>query len=234
MLISGIQKFTLLDYPNKIACVVFTAGCNFRCPFCHNAEFVLPEKIVEIKDNFITHEAILNFLKTRVGKIDGVVISGGEPTLQSDLEDFIDEIKKLNFLIKLDTNGTNPEILKKLVKSKKIDFVAMDLKIDWKNYQNLVKGSFNLEKVKESLNFLKQNEINFEIRSTIIKEIHTFEVLEEMGEILKGVNKIYLQNFNNKKTLDSDFFYKNSFSNQELQKAKNILEKYVEEVILRN
>lgn len=233
MLISGIQKFTLLDYPEKIATIIFTAGCNFRCGFCYNREFVLLEEIEKIKDSFISEKAVLNFLKTRVGKIDGVVISGGEPTLQKDLEDFIDKVKELNFLVKLDTNGTDPKILKKLVESKKIDFVAMDIKTDFDNYKNLVGQNINLEKIKESLEFLKKDVIPYEFRTTVVQNIHTPEVFKEMGKMLKGAKKIYLQNFRSQTTLDPKFANKKSLTKDEINEAVEILSKYVDEVLVR-
>ncbi|MCK4635726.1 MAG: anaerobic ribonucleoside-triphosphate reductase activating protein [Candidatus Moranbacteria bacterium] len=233
MLISGIQKFTLLDYPEKIATIIFTAGCNFRCGFCYNREFVLPEEIEKIKDSFIFEDTVLNFLKTRVGKIDGVVISGGEPTLQKDLEDFIDKVKELGFLVKLDTNGTNPKILKKLVENKKIDFVAMDIKTDFNNYKNLVGQNINLDDIKESLEFLKKDVIPYEFRTTVVQGIHTPEVFEEMGKMLKGARKIYLQNFRSQTTLDSKFTSKKSLSKEELEKAVEILSKYIHKVLVR-
>lgn len=182
MLISGIQKFTAIDYPEKIAAIIFTPGCNFRCGFCYNQEFVLPEEIAKIKDNFIPEKAVLNFLKTRVGKIDGVVLSGGEPTLQKDLENFIDKVKELGFLVKLDTNGTDPKILKKLVESKKIDFIAMDIKTSFDNYKSLVGENINLDDIKESMEFLKTNVIPYEFRTTVVGGMHTPEIFEEMGK----------------------------------------------------
>ncbi len=233
MLISGIQKFTAIDYPEKIAAIIFTPGCNFRCGFCYNREFVLPEEIAKIKDNFIPEKAVLNFLKTRVGKIDGIVISGGEPTLQKDLENFIDEVRELGFLVKLDTNGTDPKILKKLVESKKIDFVAMDIKTSFDNYKSLVGENINLDDIKESLEFLKNNVIPYEFRTTIVGGIHTPEIFEEMGKMLNGAKKIYLQNFRSQTTLDPSFENKKSLTKIEINEAIEILSKYVDEVLIR-
>ena len=233
MLISGIQKFTAIDYPEKIAAIIFTPGCNFRCGFCYNREFVLPEEIAKIKDNFIPEKAVLNFLKTRVGKIDGVVLSGGEPTLQKDLESFIDKVRKLGFLVKLDTNGTDPKTLKKLVESKKVDFVAMDIKTSFDNYKNLVGENINLNDIEESLKFLKTNVIPYEFRTTVVGGVHTPEIFEEMGEMLKGSKKIYLQNFRAQTTLDSSFASKKSLTKKEMNEAIDILSKYIDKALVR-
>ncbi len=233
MLISGIQKFTAIDYPEKIAAIIFTPGCNFRCGFCYNQEFVLPEEIAKIKDNFIPEKAVLNFLKTRVGKIDGVVLSGGEPTLQKDLENFIDKVKELGFLVKLDTNGTDPKILKKLVESKKIDFIAMDIKTSFDNYKSLVGENINLDDIKESMEFLKTNVIPYEFRTTVVGGMHTPEIFEEMGKMLKGSEKIYLQNFRAQTTLDPEFATRKSLTKSEMNEAIKILSKYIGEVSVR-
>lgn len=233
MQISGIQKFTLIDYPEKVAAIVFTPGCNFRCGFCYNKEFVLPEEIDKIKNNFIPEKTVLNFLKTRVDKIDGVVISGGEPTLQSDLEKFIDKIIKLGFLVKLDTNGSNPNILKQLVNNKKIDFVAMDIKTDLRHYKELVGENIDLKNIEESFEFLKTNIIPYEFRTTVIKNIHTAEIFAEMGEMLRGAKKLYLQNFRPQATLNPNFTSRKTLSKKELDQAVKILSKYIDEVLVR-
>ncbi|PIR76985.1 MAG: anaerobic ribonucleoside-triphosphate reductase activating protein, partial [Candidatus Magasanikbacteria bacterium CG10_big_fil_rev_8_21_14_0_10_38_6] len=138
MVISGVQPFTLLDFPEKTACIIFTAGCNFRCGYCHNPEFVLPEKIQQIKTSFIDEETIYSFLQKRKGLLDGVVISGGEPTMMGDLPAFIRNIKELGFLVKLDTNGNRPLVLQHLLDEGLLDYVAMDVKTSLVNYADLV------------------------------------------------------------------------------------------------
>lgn len=233
MLISGIQKFTAIDFPGKIATIIFTPGCNFRCGFCYNREFVLLEEIAKMKDDFIPEKAVLNFLKTRVNKIDGVVISGGEPTLQKDLEEFIDQVKELGFLVKLDTNGTDHKTLKKLVNEKKIDNVAMDIKTSFDNYKNLVGQNINLDDIKESLNFLKTNIIPYEFRTTVVGGVHTPKVFKKMGKMLKGAKKLYLQNFRSQTTLDPEFASKKPLTRNELNEAIEILSGYIDEVRIR-
>ncbi len=138
MNLSGIKKSTLLDYPGKIATLIFTPGCNFRCGFCHNPEFVLPDRVEKLRKDFISEEIFFRFLKTRIGFLDGVVICGGEPTIHSDLMGFCKKIKDLGFLVKLDTNGSRPEVIRDLLDANLIDYIAMDVKHTWEQYADLV------------------------------------------------------------------------------------------------
>ena len=190
--IFGMQKLTLLDYPGKMACTIFTGGCNFRCPFCHNGDLVfLPENMAEM-----SVEDILSFLKRRVSILEGVCISGGEPLLQAQLTPFLRKVKELGYQIKLDTNGTNPEKLKELVEEGLIDYVAMDIKNDPSHYAETAGiHSIDMTRIEKSVQYLLQGNIPYEFRTTIVKEYHTKENMEAIGQWLKGARAYYLQNF---------------------------------------
>ncbi|MGM9873471.1 MAG: anaerobic ribonucleoside-triphosphate reductase activating protein [Bacilli bacterium] len=192
MNIYGLEKMSLLDYDNKICATLFTCGCNFKCPFCHNSSLVNIDKSISPLNN----EEIFSFLKRRVGTLDAVTITGGEPTLNNDLIDFIKQIKELGYLIKLDTNGTNPEMIKYLLKNKLIDYVAMDIKNSFDKYP-LTAGSnnINLDNIKKSINFLINSNYDYEFRTTVVKEFHTKEDFIKINEMIKGAKKYRLQKF---------------------------------------
>jgi len=233
MLISAVQKFTLLDYPGKTSCIVFTPGCNFRCGYCHNPEFVLPERIKEISCSFIPEEVFLNFLDKRVGLLDGVVISGGEPTLMPDLESFILKIKEKGFLVKLDTNGNKFGALKNLVDKKLLDFIAMDIKTSLEEYKNVSGNLVNVDDIKQSIELIKKSGVDYEFRTTMVKELHTEEIINNMIELLEGSKSFYLQQFRPRKTLKEEFSKYNSFSHLEIEEIKKKFEKVVEKVGIR-
>mgnify|MGYP001617002852 FL=1 len=204
MIIGGLQKTTLIDYPGKLACTVFLAICNFRCPWCYSAELVLPEKI--IKQPRISEKEFFSFLKERKGLLEGVVLCGGEPTASKDLPQFIEKIKKMGFLVKLDTNGSNPEMLKDLVRKKQIDYVAMDIKLPLEKYSELFGECVEKEDIKISVDFLKKNQIDFEFRTTVVPGVHSKENFLEIAKWIGGPDiKYYLQNFRPEKTLDPEF-----------------------------
>ncbi len=234
MLISGIQQFTLLDYPDKTACIVFTPGCNFRCGFCHNPEFVLPEEIEQIKDSFIPEAAFFRFLEERQGLLDGVVITGGEPTLMGDLLPFIEKIKEMGFLVKLDSNGNTPQILKKIVETGLVDYVAMDIKTILPKYKELVGSRVREAHIQEAISFIKDHGIDHEFRSTIIKEVHTPDVLQGMAVLVEGARRYFLQNFRPEKTLDPAFEHYHGFSESELYDIRELFVPVVAEVGIRS
>ncbi len=192
MRIQGLQKLTLLDYPEKMACTVFTAGCNFRCPFCHNASLVvnIPQEAEMTEDNFFS------FLKKRQGVLDGVCISGGEPLLQPDIENFIRKIKDLGYAIKLDTNGSFPDKLKMLVEKGLVDYVAMDIKNCPESYA-ITAGvdALDIDSIKESVAYLKEGHVPYEFRTTVVKHYHNEDSFERIGQWLTGTEKYFLQNF---------------------------------------
>lgn len=218
MIIAGLQKTTLIDFPGKIACIIFLAGCNFRCPWCYSSELVLPLKIA--KQPRFSEKDILDFLRTRKGLLDGVVICGGEPTINKDLALFLEKIKEMGFAIKLDTNGTNPEMLKDLVDRKLIDYVAMDIKSSLENpiYKNIFTENLKIEDVKESVEFLKNGRIDFEFRTTCVPGIHKKEEFMDIAKWIGGKNvKYYLQSFVGQKTIDPNFEGIKPFENRFLQ-----------------
>ncbi|MBQ5910816.1 MAG: anaerobic ribonucleoside-triphosphate reductase activating protein [Clostridia bacterium] len=191
MRISGFQKMTLLDFPGRVAATVFTFGCNLRCPFCHNASLVVGKN-----DVTFTEDEILTYLNKRQGLLDGVCITGGEPLLQPGIADFIKKIKDLGYAVKLDTNGCYPEKLKELVNAGLVDYVAMDLKNCFEKYAVTVGiENFDTAPIKESVNFLIASGIDFEFRTTIVKELHTVEDIKTLSNEIKGAKKYFLQNF---------------------------------------
>jgi len=229
MLIKGLQKTTLLDYPGKVSCIVFVGGCNFRCPFCHNSDLVLePQKLPTIaEDDFF------NFIKTRVGLLDGVVITGGEPTLNSDLSRFMKKVKGLGFLVKLDTNGSNPEMVKELIKDRLVDYIAMDLKGPLKKYYKYIGQSQNhgchAEHIETSIKIISESRVEFELRTTVVPTLHTKKDLLEMAKQLNNIGNVkwYLQQFSPKKCLDPRFEkikpYPKSFFEDSLSEIKKYL-----------
>lgn len=194
MKIAGLQKLSLLDFPEKLACTVFTHGCNFKCPFCHNAPLVLSAQ----NGAEISEEAFFSFLNSRKGLLEGVCVSGGEPTLQKDLEPFLSKIKEMGFAVKLDTNGYRPDVLKHLAEASLLDYVAMDIKNSKEKYaQTTDISDLHISEIEESVDFLLEGTVDFEFRTTIVKEYHTAEDLEKIGAWLgrkEGV-KYYLQTF---------------------------------------
>ncbi len=192
MKICGFQKMTLLDYPGKVACTLFTAGCNFRCPFCHNASLVTHIN----NDINYREEVVLEYLTRRRGLLDGVCITGGEPLLQPDIADFISKIKALGYSVKLDTNGSFPERLSHLANEGLIDYVAMDIKNSKERYAETVGiENFDLTPIEKSVDFLLGSEIDFEFRTTVVKEFHTADDIKAIGEWIKGAPRYFLQNF---------------------------------------
>lgn len=226
MFFAGFQKLTLLDYPGKVACLLFTMGCNFRCPFCHNASLVRAEEKATISG-----EEILSFLKKRKGVLDGVCISGGEPLVHRGLYDFIKEIKNLGYSVKLDTNGSFPDTLKALVNEKLVDYVAMDIKNSFESYSKTAGIHTNLDKIKESIDFLMSEAVDYEFRTTLVKELHTYADMESIGKMIKGAKRYFLQNF-----VDSgDVLGKNihPLEENELEKMIEIVKKYVPDTTFR-
>ena len=190
MKIAGFQKVTLLDFPGLVACTVFIGGCNFRCPFCHNAD-VVEEKT----GGEFSKEEIISYLKKRKGVLDGVCVTGGEPLLYPETLDFMREIKDLGFKIKLDTNGSVPSRLKEAVFSGLCDYAAMDIKNTLEKYSITAGGSVNTEKIKESVSFLLSDVVPYEFRTTVVKELHTKDDILKISEEISGASKWYLQQF---------------------------------------
>lgn len=234
MLIGGINTLTLLDYPEKVACIIFTAGCNFRCGFCHNPQFVLPQNVQKLKGNFIPEVKFFKFLDSRQTFLDAVVISGGEPTVQPDLIDFIKQIKERKLLVKLDTNGTNPLVLKQLLDENLIDFVAMDIKASFPHYKKIVGIEIDPSAMQESIELLLNSKIQYEFRTTVIKGFHDAAEIEAIAQLCKNAPLYTLQNFRNQKVLDEKFKQFNGFLDADLETFKTVAEKYIENVRILN
>ena len=192
MMISGLQKLTLLDFPGRVACTVFTAGCNFRCPFCHNASLVVPERL----GSDIDEDGVLAYLRKRVGVLDGVAVTGGEPLLHKGIDDFLARVRDMGYKIKLDTNGSFPEHLESVVRAGLVDRVAMDVKNAPRLYGATVGlPGFDIAPVEESKNFLLSGAVEYEFRTTVVKGLHTRESLTEAAEWIAGAREYYLQQF---------------------------------------
>lgn len=225
MLIGGVLKTTLLDYPEKVACIVFTQGCNFRCGFCHNPDLVNPDLI---KQSVISEADFFSWLDTRRNILDGVVISGGEPLLQKDLPEFISKLKARGLLIKLDTNGTSPLQLQKLIDQKLIDYVAMDIKTVLPKYSELVKQNVDLELIKQSINILLHGKIDYEFRTTVIANYHTTADILEIAKLISGAPRYFLQKFvSSEKLLDPAFRQAKSLTISELETVAKQCQEYV-------
>lgn len=231
MRIAGIQKLTLLDYPGHIAATLFTPGCDLRCPFCHNSELVLDNSGLEYYP-----EEVLDFLKTRVGKLDGIAITGGEPLMQADLADYIRKLRALGFKIKLDTNGTFPEKLKGLLCEGLVDYVAMDIKNSpesWAKTAGVAGEAAEVlfEKTLQSLEILKNSGVEYELRTTIVKGLHQLSDMEGLGKLAAGTKKYYLQSFADSGAILEDGF--SAWDKETLQKMLEEVKKYVPEAQLR-
>lgn len=228
MNIQGLQKLTLLDYPEKVACTIFTAGCNFRCPFCHNAALVThvdPYKGMQEGE-------VLAFLKKRQGILDGVCLTGGEPLLQPDIAAFIDKVKELGYSVKLDTNGSNIERLRQLVEKDLVDYVAMDIKNAPNKYgQTIGIDGYNLENILQSVDYLKSGAVSYEFRTTVVREFHKREDFASIGRWLKGAEHYYLQAF-----IDSGDLIQpglRGYTSVIMQQALEIVKRYIPNAELR-
>jgi len=221
MLISGIQKLTFIDFPDTPACIVFTLGCNFRCGMCHNPEFVLTEEVLKLKDSCIPEEAFFKFLNQRKGLLEGVVITGGEPTIMHDLIPFIEKVKKEGFKVKLDSNGSRPDIIEKIIQMNVIDYIAMDIKITPDRYKELTPRCVKPEKIKQSVRTIINSGIDHEFRTTMIKEFHDKKTLKDMATEIKGAKRLYLQAFRPDHTLDPTFKQYTPFSVEEMNDIAN-------------
>lgn len=228
MIIHGFNKLTLLDYPEKMACTIFTGGCNFRCPFCHNASLVLNK----VTQPVISEEEVLEVLKNRTKVLEGVCITGGEPTLQKDLPLFIEKIKDLGYLVKLDTNGYRPGMLKYLLDSKLIDYAAMDIK-NSKGKYSLSAGidNIDLSPIEESINYIMNSNITYEFRTTVIAEHHTKEDFLSIADWLKGAKAYYLQAFKDSGDLLCGGL--TGYSINELTEIKELIKDYFLKIEIR-
>ncbi|MFH1426955.1 MAG: anaerobic ribonucleoside-triphosphate reductase activating protein [Patescibacteria group bacterium] len=257
MIIGGWQKFSLLDYPGQIAAIIFTKSCNFRCQFCYNPLLVwpsvkkdgsklkikkLPEKGKNEKDHLnhiqfskqVKEDDLFCFLDKRKGKLDGIVITGGEPTIQADLPEFITKIKKLGYKVKLDTNGSHPEMLIKLLKAKLLDYIAMDIKGPREKYRKITNRKVDFNKIEKSVKIIMNSNLEYEFRTTIVPGLLNIDDIKKIGKLIKGAKKWWLQNFNSSVDL-VNLNYKNkaAFSDEEMKEMQEIASQYVEKCEIR-
>lgn len=232
MQIHGLNKTTLLDYPGHVAATVFCGGCNFRCPFCHNSELVLnPASTPAISDR-----EVLDFLAKRKGILQGICITGGEPTLQQDLAEFIYHVKDLGYLVKLDTNGYRPEVIKNLVEGHLLDYIAMDIKSGPSGYAKAVgllelSKDSSLKNIRESIDFIMTCGVQYEFRTTVVKGLHEEKDFQEIGPLLQGCKAYFLQNYKDSENVMESGF--SSFTREELEKFVSLVRPFVEQVELR-
>ncbi|MBD3164165.1 anaerobic ribonucleoside-triphosphate reductase activating protein [Candidatus Woesearchaeota archaeon] len=229
-IIKGIQKTSMVDYPGRIAAVLFTSGCNMRCPFCQNPDLVLDNR--DIPE--LNTEKILDFLRQRRKWLDGVCITGGEPLLYPDIIELIRKIKGINLMVKLDTNGLNPGLLKKITSMGLADYVAMDIKSDRQHYKEASGTDLDISKIEESIEIIKNSAIDYEFRSTIVPDFFDEEIVENIGKWINGAKRYCLQQFrSNLPLLDKSFEGKEPYKKEILEKFRRILGKYADEVMIR-
>ncbi|MFA5184482.1 MAG: anaerobic ribonucleoside-triphosphate reductase activating protein [Patescibacteria group bacterium] len=235
MIIGGLEKLTLLDYPDHLAAIIFTQGCNFRCHFCYNPLLVLlhqgkDEKIKKEKGlSPLSPQNLFPFLTERFGRLEGVVITGGEPTLHPDLPEFIKAIKDIGYLVKLDTNGTNPNMLSRLIKAKLIDYIAMDLKAPLDKYETVVGAPVNCKDLQKSVKIIMASGLPYEFRTTVVPGLLERDDFAKMGEIIKGASKWYLQNFKSDTDLvNTAYRAKSAYNSREMAEFAAIGKAYVD------
>ncbi|MBI4812227.1 anaerobic ribonucleoside-triphosphate reductase activating protein [Candidatus Falkowbacteria bacterium] len=258
MLIGGLQKFSLLDYPEHLAAIIFTQGCNFRCRFCYNPMLVASTESGKFKKgHHLIHPStkdfgervkegdLFDFLKSRLGKLEGVVITGGEPTLHSDLPEFIAKIKKMGFKVKLDTNGTNTEMLLLLLAKEGVgvrfggepalvDYIAMDIKAPLEKYEKVVGAAVDFTKIKQSIKIIMSSGLPYEFRTTVVPGLHSRADIVKMGELIKGAKKWYLQFFKSDIDLvDEKLKGKKAFSKKEMEEMAEVGRRYVKKCEIR-
>ncbi len=227
MKIGGLQKLSLLDFPDKTACIVFTSGCNFRCPFCHNASLVIGN------ETFSSEEEVFTLLKKRKGLLDGVVITGGEPLIHKDIKELILKIRDEGYSVKLDTNGTFPDRLKELIELKLVDYVAMDIKNSPERYAETIGlPSFDITPVADSIALLKEGLVDYEFRTTLVKPYFEKADFEKIGEMISGADKYYLQNFKDSgELIDGENL--SAYSSEEAEEFLAVVKKFVPSAKIR-
>lgn len=226
MKIAGLQKLTLLDYPEKTACTVFFGGCNFRCPFCHNWELLDGNYPPETEE-----EALISFLKKRRGMLDGVCITGGEPLMSDDILPLLEKIRAIGYAIKIDTNGSYPERLKRIIDANLADYVAMDIKNSHEKYAETAGGFSNMEKIGRSIDLLLHGNTSYEFRTTAVDELHCEEDFHAMGKLIRGADKWFLQPFRDRETVPYEGLH--APSEQKLQRYLAVMREYVNNVEIR-
>ncbi|MFA5387546.1 MAG: anaerobic ribonucleoside-triphosphate reductase activating protein [Candidatus Paceibacterota bacterium] len=232
MQIGGIQKTTLIDFPGKIACTVFLAGCNFYCPWCHSGELVEPKAIKKLSKT--TEKEFLDFLEQRRGLLEGVVICGGEPTLNEDLPLFCRKIKTLGFEVKLDTNGSNPKLLDELISDRLLDYIAMDVKLPFERYAEVCHGQNKAFDIQKSINIIKSEKVDYEFRTTVVPSIHSREDILNIARWISPAKKYYLQNFRPEKTIDPEFEKIAPYPLEYLTEVQQVIAPFFEDCRIRS
>jgi pyruvate formate lyase activating enzyme len=232
MTVGGVQSTSLIDYPGKVSCVLFLAGCNFRCPYCHNPELVTQRPLGK---SYLSYIEVYDFLEERRGLLDGVVLSGGEPTLQTDLVTLCVEVKKMDFLLKLDTNGSHPEVIERLINDGFVDYIAMDLKTDPFRYTPVIASHYDPEQILLSVKLIMESRLPYEFRTTCVKPIVDEEAVKVIRRIIQGAKRYVLQRFNHRNVLLPEYFLKkgSAYDEDELLYLKSLAEPWVQECLVR-
>lgn len=226
MKIYGLQKTSLLDYPGHIAAIVFAGGCNFNCPFCQNSGLLHPRD-----SDLIDLEKFFSFLEKRAGILEGVVITGGEPTLFSDLPEFICRIRNLGLKVKLDTNGARPEAIKLLLENHLLDYIAMDVKASPEHYPQAAGVNVSINRIRQSIHLIMESALPYEFRTTVVRELHELSCFHQLGQLISNAELCYLQTFRDGGTVNVRGLH--PFSEEDMKKAAEILQLYVHEVNIR-
>jgi len=229
MLIGGLQKVSLIDFPGRVAAIVFTSGCNFRCRYCHNPALVLPDRYCQP----IPEEDVIGFLESRRKVLDGVVITGGEPTIQNGLPEFMGKIKRMGYLIKLDTSGVSPDVLGSAIKKGLVDYIAMDIKAPFEKYSTVTGTNVDMEKVRRSISIIKESGIDYEFRTTVASSLTSPEDLVSIAKSIAGAKRYVLQRFVKSETLDKTFEAGDAYSDEEFEKVMRSVRAYVNTCTIR-
>jgi len=227
--IKGIEKLSVIDFPGKTCCIVFLADCNFRCPYCHNPDLIRnPQNMPDI-----TEKEVLDFIESRKKWVDGVCITGGEPCLHKELPSFIRSVKERGFIVKLDTNGSRPEMVKSLIDEGLLDYIAMDVKAPPERYPDVAGVKVDIEKIRETVDIIMKSGVEYEFRTTLVPRLFGRDDMEKIGRWLNGAKRFFLQNFKSGNTLDESFKNESSFSEEELKELADIAGKYFRYVGVR-
>jgi pyruvate formate lyase activating enzyme len=229
MKIGGLQKVSLIDYPGRVCAIIFTQGCNFCCPYCHNPELVDPQRFGPV----FSEKEVLSFLEKRIGKLDAVSITGGEPTLQHDIEGFIETVKEMGYFVKMDTNGSFPDVVEKLIRKNLVDFLAMDVKGPLEKYSRIAGVDVNIQDIQRSLSLIMDSSIEHEFRTTVVRSMLDLGDLLSIAKLLKDANIYILQRFVPVKTLNGDFLDEKTYTPEEFSIFKKEIEKDGLRVIIR-
>jgi len=229
MKIGGLIKTSLIEYPGRISAVIFTQGCNFRCPYCHNPELVDPA----LFNTPIAESEIFDFLERRKKYLEAIVITGGEPCLQKDLIDFIRRVKDMGYLVKLETNGSLPEVISQITEKGIVDFISRDLKSPIDKYSIIAGVKVDISKIKESIDLIISSDIDSEFQTTVVKSMLEKEDFEKIGSLIEGAKIYTLQKFVPSKTLNPAFLDEKTYSDEELEEIRKIMERYVSKCMVR-